>query len=241
MVSAKDFKPYKKTSDISYTIGVFPTIELINQKPNEVVAVLYSDAAQAGDGFTLVKKITDNNNLRMIKTKRVQSLTKNDSSYVVGVFKKYRMELSTSEPHIVLVEPDDMGNIGTIVRSMAGFGYRNLAIVGKSADFWHPKSIRACMGSIFRCNIRTYPTIQDYQSVFPKHRLYAFMLHDAKSLSDAEFHGLHSLVFGNEGAGLPHKYSEISQPIYIEQSNNIDSLNLSVAASVAMHWAYSKR
>jgi len=43
------------------------------------------------------------------------------------------------------------------------------------------------------------------------------------------------LIFGNEGAGLPAEFSQLGQPVRIPHSNDIDSLNLSVAAAIGMY------
>ena len=44
----------------------------------------------------------------------------------------------------------------------------------------------------------------------------------------------YSLIFGNEASGLPSEFATFTTPIFIPQNQKIDSLNLSVAASIAM-------
>jgi TrmH family RNA methyltransferase len=240
MIALKDFKPYKKQFGFSYAFGPFPTIELLNTRPKEALAVLYSKDAIKSSAFSELKEKCERNNIPLILTERVFGLAKNESISLIGVFKKYQASLSADDSHIILVRPDDMGNIGAILRSMAGFDYANLALIGNAADFYNPKTVRASMGSIFRVNIQSFRDIGEYLKVFPKHKLYSFMLSGKKTLSDTKFAGLHGLIFGNEGEGLPKEYEKISQPIRIEQSKNIDSLNLSVAASLAMFHNYKK-
>ena len=45
----------------------------------------------------------------------------------------------------------------------------------------------------------------------------------------------HSLIFGNEARGLDASFASVGQSVLIPQSREIDSLNLSVAASIAMY------
>ena len=45
----------------------------------------------------------------------------------------------------------------------------------------------------------------------------------------------YALIFGNEASGLPADFATKTQPVFIPQSENVDSLNLSVAASIAMY------
>ena len=45
----------------------------------------------------------------------------------------------------------------------------------------------------------------------------------------------YSLIFGNEATGLPAEFARMGQSVMIPQSPDIDSLNLSVAASIAAY------
>ena len=60
-------------------------------------------------------------------------------------------------PHVALVCPSDMGNLGTILRTLRGFGIRDLALVGNGADVWNPKVVRASMGALFRMEVESFP------------------------------------------------------------------------------------
>ena len=44
-----------------------------------------------------------------------------------------------------------------------------------------------------------------------------------------------ALIFGNEAAGLPAEYVDFCTPVKIPQSENIDSLSLPMAATIAMY------
>jgi len=236
------FKPYKKESNYSYSLGLFPTIELTRYQSKRVEALLFSQSSEKSEMADRLKQLCYNSNIPVIiDDKQLSSLSKSDNSLVAGVLSKYTSILSASESHIVLVEPDDMGNIGTIIRSMLGFGYRDLAIIGQSADYWHPKCIRASMGALFRQRVALFSTIEEYQRSFPKHNIYPFIVDDkAQKLSTISFSAPHSLVFGNEGAGLPLAFSHIGTPVFIEQAPDIDSLNLAISVSIAMHTVYTK-
>jgi TrmH family RNA methyltransferase len=61
---------------------------------------------------------------------------------------------------------------------------------------------------------------------------------DAKvSLHDICPQGNFSLIFGNEAAGLPPEFSSVGTSVIIPHSDRIDSLNLPIAASIAMYEA----
>ena len=44
-----------------------------------------------------------------------------------------------------------------------------------------------------------------------------------------------TLVFGNEGSGLPSAFAHMGQPVRIPSNDRIDSLNLSIAAAIGIY------
>ena len=70
---------------------------------------------------------------------------------------------------------------------------------------------------------------------------FPFMLTGSILLDEAVKGDIHSitLIMGNEASGLPEFFSTIGTPVRIPHSNNIDSLNLAIAASIGMY-AFSR-
>lgn len=234
------FKPYKKEASYSYTLGIFPTIELVQHQPQQVAMLIFSEDSSISPAVATLQATCRKLSIPYsINDKQLRRLAKNANVPVVGIYNKYQESLSTNS-HIVLVEPDDMGNIGTIMRTMLGLGYRDLAIIGASADTWHPKTIRASMGALFQLRIAHFETIQAYRAQNTTHQLFPFMLQGAQPLQAIAFPQTHSLIFGNEGAGLPAAYAALGTAVRIEQDEAIDSLNLAIAASIAMYTANTK-
>ncbi|MBR6484690.1 MAG: TrmH family RNA methyltransferase, partial [Clostridiales bacterium] len=64
-----------------------------------------------------------------------------------------------------------------------------------------------------------------------------FMLDGSVLLQKTEIKEPCSLIFGNEATGLPKVFSKVGQPVRIEHTDNIDSLNLPIAASIALYEA----
>ena len=54
-------------------------------------------------------------------------------------------------------------------------------------------------------------------------------------LSQMNFIEPYSLVFGNEGAGLPKDYGKLGRSVKIPQSGKVDSLNLAVSVGIALY------
>ena len=71
---------------------------------------------------------------------------------------------------------------------------------------------------------------------FPNHKRYAFMLRRSNSIHKIKKEtNCYSLIFGNEATGLPDDYSDFCESVIIPHTNNIDSLNLPIASSIAMY------
>jgi RNA methyltransferase, TrmH family len=228
-------KPYKKDYDYSYTSGAYATIELIRTQPEVLDTVYISSHFNKPDELeslcALYKIDLEYSDIVF------QRINQKENSYVLGVFKKYSSIIDPDSPHVVLVNPSDMGNLGTIIRTLAGFDIRNLAVITPAADIWDPKTIRASMGALFRIQFQHFNSISQYIERFPKHHLYPFMLDGGLELKPENIikQPLYSLVFGNEASGLDDSFKSLGTSIKIPQSKLVDSLNLSIAVAIGTY------
>jgi len=233
-------RPYKKDHELSYTSGAFATIELLQSRPELLRKVFLHSACEDREQLELacarhgIPVMYSDEAFRRIKQK--------ENIYVVGVFEKYAQVLDASRAHAVLVNPADMGNLGTIIRTLAGLNITDLAVISTAADIFHPKTVRASMGALFHLRFEAFEDFADYMARFPDHARYPFML-DGDALTDViqrEQNPLFALIFGNEARGLPLEYASIGQAIRIPQSPLTDSLNLSVAVGIGAYAFASK-
>ncbi|MFT4144001.1 MAG: TrmH family RNA methyltransferase [Mobilitalea sp.] len=228
-------KPYKKDSDYSYTLGAFPTFELLKTKSEQAVKVLadpsFTDMEHLRE-LCKEKKVT-----LEINPKLISKLSDKDNCYVVGIFNKYESKLDEDKPHIVLVNPSNMGNLGTILRTSVGFGINNIAIILPGADVFHPKTVRSSMGALFRLKLGHFNSFEEYQTQYGNHDIFTFMLDGEKTLTLEECpkSKLFTLVFGNEATGLDPSFSKIGTSIFIPQSPEVDSLNLTIAVGIGAY------
>ena len=230
-------KPYKREFDYSYSFGVFPTIELVTHRAQTVQRVLASTKGEANVGVRKLREICRNRGIAFeVNDKVVERLSPKENSYAVGVFSKYALTLSERGNHVVLVNPGDMGNVGTIIRTMLGFGVADLALIRPAADIFDPRAVRASMGAIFGISFQYFDTFQEYSRRFSRH-LYPFMTNGTTALGETRFEKPFTLVFGNESAGLPDEFRSAGTSVSIRHSGSIDSLNLPVAVSIALYEA----
>jgi TrmH family RNA methyltransferase len=230
-------KKYKKSLPYSYSFGVFTTLELLRYRPDRVDKVVIDPKGEKNRG---TKEIEDICRAKNIKVEHdagfVRRLSGKENAYVLGIFNKYDGKIEKGKTHVVLVEPSDTGNLGTVMRAMLGFGVENLAVIRPAVDVFTPKSVRASMGSVFRMNVEYFNTFEDYMEVH-KNKPYLFMLNGQKLLSQVSFQSPYALVFGNEGEGLPDSLKKYGDTVKISQSENIDSLNLAVAVGIGLYQA----
>ena len=229
---------YKKEYDYSYSLGAFPTIELLKNRPNEVIKVLIHSSFSNENVLNEIHSLIDDKRI-IINDKLINKLSDKENVYVIGVFKKYSTTLD-NDNHLVLYNPSNMGNLGTIIRSALGFNFHNIAIIRPGVDYFDPKAIRSSMGAIFSSNIEYFDSLEDYESKYPSHTKYKFMLQSSKDVREEAFDKYPvSLIFGNEATGIDSKYLD-ENALIIKHTNKIDSLNITNAVSIALYEYSSK-
>ncbi len=235
------YKKYKKDMEHSYVLGPFPVFELINNKPEKVIKAIVSQ--KFNDSEKLSKLCAQKGVEFQIDDKTLNRISDKEMCYAAAVFEKYNSDLSKNDNHVVLHGPSDMGNLGTIIRTILGFGIKDLAIIKPCADVFNPKVIRASMGAIFKLRIAIFESFEEYQNEYGEGRdLFPFMLNSSKVLTPYTVPETqrYTLIFGNEASGLPEKFEKIGKPLFINQSEDIDSLNLAVSVAVATYIFNSK-
>jgi TrmH family RNA methyltransferase len=234
-------KKYQKKYDFSYAFGTYPVIDLLKYRSEEIITIFLKTTAEDSEGIEEIKSLSKSFGVPLnISDKSIDKVAVKENTYAMGVFKKYDSGLDENSNHLVLVEPRNMGNLGTIIRTMLGFGFKDLVLIGNSADIFDPKVVRSTMGALFRINFKHYNTIQEYMSDYTSHNLYPFMLDGGKDIRDIEFRQPFSIIQGNESRGLDSSFKDIGQSVYIPHTNDIDSLNLAVATSIGL-WEIKRR
>lgn len=229
-------KKYKRESARSYALGPFPTFELLRCRPEAARAVYYREDFTQRDKLA---KLCDELGVPCYcSQKALERISQKEICYAAGEFDKYPCALRPGLPHIALVDPGDMGNLGTIERTILGFGIKDLAIIGGGADHWHPKAVRASMGAVFRLRVQRFESFDEYLAQAGGEReIFPFMLDGGRALTPDTCPKcpLYTLVFGNEATGLPPEFHDYGQSLFIPQTGEVDSLNLAVAVSIGTY------
>lgn len=141
-----------------------------------------------------------------------------------------------NEKLMLLYAVRDPGNLGTIVRSAAAFGFDRLLVSDDCADLYNPRTLRGAMGALFRLRV---DAVSDFASAVQAltaagRRVFAAELRDGAMSSDALTLGrTDCFVIGNEGHGIPAEVSALcTGSVYIPIAKTSESLNAATAASI---------
>ena len=230
--------PYDKKLSYSYALGIFPALKLLENRPQCVTRLLLSEEGLGSEGVQKLRDRCAELGIREELAERVlRRESKKNNCFAALVFEKYQSQLTPDANHVVLHRISDSGNLGTILRTLLGFGIKDVAIIRPAVDAFDPHVLRSTMGAFYSMNVCYYNHIDEYRRQFPQHFFYLFMLDGAILLNEAAKapRQPYSLVFGNEATGLPAEFASMGQSVMIPQSKDIDSLNLSVAASIAAY------
>lgn len=161
-------------------------------------------------------------------------------SGLLGVFKIPKTPtIDTLTEGMVLAQISDPGNMGTLIRSCAAMGVKNVVLV-EGADIWSPKVVQSSVGTVINVNI--------FQISWPeliknKNRLKfcALTVSGGKNPKDIDFKDT-LLVVGNEAHGLPQQWiDQCDEKMTIPMPGEVESLNAAIAGSIAMYLAFAHK
>ena len=231
-------EPYSRKLDYSYALGVFPALMLMETQPQRALRLLLHPDGLKNEGVAKLREMCAERGVREEMAERVlRRESKKDNCFAALVFEKFDSDLDPAACHAVLCQISDSGNLGTAMRSLLGFGIRDVALIRPCVDVFEPHALRASMGAFYKLRVHTYDSFADYRAAHPDRPLFPFMLDGAIPLNEAARGAKppFSLVFGNEQTGLPPEFAQLGQSVMIPQSSEIDSLNLAVAVSVGSY------
>lgn len=228
---------YRKEDGITYALGATVVMEYLLHRKDKVLEVIFHPKFNSEDTKEKIRSICTSAGIPVTEEEKpFNILSQKENCFVIGVIGKYDCKLQKGN-HVVLVNPSNAGNMGTIMRSALGFGVERIAVIPPAVDHFDPKTIRASMGAAASVEIEVFDTMEDYLARFPENNCYPFMLDGSVLLQKTELKAPFSLIFGNEATGLPASFAKIGAPVRIEHGHKIDSLNLPIAASIALYEA----
>lgn len=146
-------------------------------------------------------------------------------------------EIKADQKVLVLVELNNPGNVGTLIRSAAAFNFTTIVLAG-CCDIYNPKVLRSSASSIFKTKILEC-SVAELKSwlerATPLETIASLpQVNEAKSFCAAKAKGC-ALLIGNEANGLPDEIANLCKfEATLPMHNNVESLNAAVAGSILM-------
>lgn len=160
--------------------------------------------------------------------------------FTVEKMSKNQIPLENLEDNIILYleRISEPGNLGSIIRSAGWFGIKSVILSPECVDPWNSKSVRASAGAIFDTIIYTDIKYLLLKEVFSKKKFtfIATVVSGDTPINKWRIGSKNILLFGSEADGLSNKIiNDADIRLYIPAIGNVDSLNLSIAASIIMY------
>ena len=148
------------------------------------------------------------------------------------------LETNPSRNLLYLERVSDPGNLGTILRTAAWFGMKQILLSPFSVDLFNTKVIRASAGAIFGMEI--YQSV-DFDRLFQfakrkNYKLTAAVPEGGTPINRWKKTGKNIILLGHEAKGLSKEIIEqTDRRISIPPQGNVESLNLAIAAAIILY------
>jgi len=142
--------------------------------------------------------------------------------------------LQPQAPTVVLDRLQDPGNVGSILRSAAALGFRQVLALKGTAALWSPKVLRAGMGAHFALQLREGLSESDLDAL--ELPLLATSSHQGDWLHQARLPWPCAWLLGHEGQGVGATLlARAERTVRIAQPGGEESLNVAAAAAICLH------
>jgi TrmH family RNA methyltransferase len=136
---------------------------------------------------------------------------------------------------LVLAAVSDPGNMGTLIRSCAAFGYKSVIVV-EGCDPFSPKVIQSTAGALANITLFrwTWADLVAHKNDFS---LCALVLQGGKNSAEIKsVIGKTLLVVGNEAHGIQEEWlANCDTTMTLSMNGHVESLNAAVAGSIALY------
>ncbi len=135
---------------------------------------------------------------------------------------------------IILDRLQDPGNVGTILRTAAAFGFQQIMAIKGTVALWSPKVLRAGMGAHFNLRLLEWLDPESLQGLNVPILLSS--PHATETLHHVSIPWPCAWVIGHEGQGVADNLARYAQhQLRIPQPGGEESLNAAIAASICFY------
>jgi TrmH family RNA methyltransferase len=142
--------------------------------------------------------------------------------------------IAPEAPSVILDRVQDAGNVGSILRSAAAFGFKQIIALKGTAALWSPKVLRAGMGAHFGLQLIEGVAIEALAELAVP--ILVTSSHQGDLIHQAKLPWPCAWAMGHEGQGVgPELMARASQFVRIAQPGGEESLNVGAAAAICLH------
>jgi TrmH family RNA methyltransferase len=144
---------------------------------------------------------------------------------------------------IALVDVQDPGNVGSVIRSADALGASAVVAAGATSDPGGWRALRAAMGSTFRVPVSRADVAALFDAARARRaRVIATTVEDGDLLDGLRLDGPAVVLLGNEGAGLPEAVVRRADArVRVPMRAGVNSLNVAVTAALILYAAGRQR
>lgn len=143
---------------------------------------------------------------------------------------------------VVVDGVQDPGNAGAIARVAEAFGATGCLFLKGAASPYHPKTLRAAAGSLFRLPFLEGIAPEIASAAVRQRRLdiYAAMPHGDTAITEADLSRRVAIVVGSEGRGVSEPMRAGARGLRIPTAG-VESLNVATSAAIILYEARRQR
>ncbi len=153
-----------------------------------------------------------------------------------------RFELKPTGVYLAVESVEKPGNLGAILRSADASGIEGVLVCDERVDIYHPNVLRNSLG----CALTVPVGVGNNESVWKRIaevglELKTTFMENSTSVYESNIHQGCVLLVGTEHDGVSEFWRNKGSNINIPMMGKIDSLNVSVAASILMYESLRQR
>jgi TrmH family RNA methyltransferase len=155
-----------------------------------------------------------------------------------------RLPDNTGDKILLLEDVQDPGNVGTLIRTAAAFGFAGVILTEKCADPLSPKCVQSTAGTVLSLWLRRTPRYLELVEELKRngYSIVATELGGAEDPSVLQRHDKLLLALGNEASGLLEPLLNMSDyRLRIPTApGKAESLNVAACGAICMYLSYHK-
>ena len=144
--------------------------------------------------------------------------------------------------YLLVESVEKPGNLGALLRSADATAADGVVICDERIDAYHPQVIRNSVGTVFTVPLYVV-SVQTAWEIIQAHEvnLYTTFMEDSLSVWDTDLTKTTALLVGTESQGVSDFWKNKGSNINVPMFGKVDSLNVSVAASLLLYEAKRQR